>query len=69
VQQDNFVIDRQWNIADAIIIATASYSYSECYDAMVSLNDVLAPHNLGWIYSKCFDKVSEAIFDGVVMLE
>ena len=39
-------------------ITTALYSNSECYDAMASLDDVLAPHILDRIYSEGFDKVN-----------
>jgi len=73
VQHDNYVIYNQWNIADAIIIVTASYS--ECYNAIASLDDVLAPHILDWIYSEGFDEaiipnnVPEAILNGVAKLE
>ena len=45
-------------IADAIIIATALHSNSKNYNTMASLDNVLAPLILDWIYSKGFDKVT-----------
>ena len=42
---------------------------SECYDAMASLDDVLALHILDCIYRKDFEKVVEAILNGVAMLQ
>ena len=53
----------------------ALYSNGECYDAMASLDDVLAPHILDWIHSESFDKakisdeVREAILEGLAVLE
>ena len=41
-----------------------SYSNSECYDTMASLDDALVPHILDWIYSEGFDEVT--ITDGVL---
>ena len=51
------------------------YSYSECYDAMASSDNVLTPHSLEWIYNEGFDnvmildKVLEAILSGATLLE
>ena len=36
----------------------ASYSLSECYDAIAGVDDVLAPYILDWIYSEGFDEVT-----------
>ena len=59
----------------SMTITTASYSNSECYDAVASLDDVLAPHILDRIYSEGFDKVNISdkvlgvILNGVAVLE
>jgi len=41
-----------------MIIAMDSYSNSESYDAMASLDNVFAPHILDCIYSEEFDEVT-----------